>query len=132
MLSQICKSRRFPRALTLAATGALAGLINGMLGTGGGIISVFALTKIYAASAEYSTKDIFAMTYASSAVMSVAAAVMYLARGSFALGDAAPFILPSVVGGIAGAILLDHVKADVFRKLFALLVIWAGLSMMAK
>ncbi|MBQ9510949.1 MAG: sulfite exporter TauE/SafE family protein [Clostridia bacterium] len=132
MLSQISKSRRFPRALTLAATGALAGLINGMLGTGGGIISVFALTKIYAASAKYSTKDIFAMTYASSAVMSVAAAVMYLARGSFALSDAAPFILPSVVGGIAGAILLDHVKADVFRKLFALLVIWAGLSMMAK
>lgn len=132
MLGQTKTVYRLPRSAILAAAGALAGLINGMLGTGGGIISYFTLSKIYAENAEYSTKDVFAMTYASTALMSLSAAAAYLSRGTFSLSECAPFILPSVAGGIVGAILLDRVKAVVFKKLFALLVIWAGLSMMAK
>ena len=123
---------RIPLPLLFVFTGAAAGTVNGLLGTGGGIITFFVLTKIYAKSGEYSTKDVFATTYAASALTSVASVFFCLSRGSLSLSEAAPYILPAVAGGAVGAILLDKFNAGIFRKLFALLVVWAGLSMMAK
>ena len=42
--------------------GLVAGVVNGLFGTGGGIIIVYLLSRLYAESCEYQTKDIFAMT----------------------------------------------------------------------
>ena len=110
-----------PRAIAICAAGALAGVLNGLLGTGGGIITVFFLTKLYAREKKYSTKDIFAMTVASSAIMSLSSAAFYLADGAFSLADCAPFVLPAIIGGIIGAVPLDRLDSAVFKKLFALL-----------
>ena len=131
-MTSVAPKRRFSLPLTFAFAGAAAGIINGMLGTGGGIITFFILTKIYAADSEYSTKDVFAMTYLSTALMSVASVLFYLGRGTFSLPDAAPYMLPAVTGGAVGAFLLDKADVRIFKKLFAILVIWAGLSMMIK
>ena len=123
---------RVPLPLLFVFTGAAAGAMNGLLGTGGGIITFFVLTKIYANDGEYSTKDVFATTYAASALMSVASVFFNLSRGSLDISEASPYMLPAVAGGILGAVLLDKLNAGIFKKLFALLVIWAGTSMMAK
>lgn len=125
-------SLRFPRKLAICAAGAASGVLNGLLGTGGGIITVFFLTKLYARDKQYSTKDIFAMTVASSAIMSLSSVAFYLADGAFSLADCAPYVLPAIVGGVIGAILLDRLDSAVFKKIFSLLVIWAGISMMVK
>lgn len=118
--------------LWLFATGASAGLVNGLLGTGGGIITVLFFTKIYADKSLYSTKDIFAMTLASSAIMSFSSAIFYLQGGAFSFSDAKPYILPAVAGGIIGAVLLEKLNSNILKKVFSLLVIWAGISMMVK
>lgn len=116
----------------LFGTGALSGFVNGLLGTGGGIVTVLFFTKIYAKKSPCSTKDIFAMTLVSSAIMSFSSAVFYLRGGAFSLSDAAPYILPAVVGGVLGAFLLEKLSPKFFKKLFSLLVVWAGVSMMVK
>ena len=131
-MTNLSAKPRIPLPLLFAFTGAAAGAVNGLLGTGGGIILFFVLTKIYANSPEYSTKDVFAMTYAASALMSVASVFFYLRRGSFSIADATPFILPAVAGGALGAFLLGKFNAGTFKKLFAALVVWAGMWMMAK
>lgn len=45
-----------PMLLLFCAVGLLAGTINGLIGTGGGIAIVFFLSKIYAKNSLYSTK----------------------------------------------------------------------------
>lgn len=117
------------RVLILCAAGLISGTINGLLGTGGGIAVVFLLTKLYAKGGEYSTKDIFSMTVCVCFMMSAASCAVYYSGGYFTLPDVAPYILPAVFGGCAGALLLDKMNSVIFKKIFALLVIWAGISM---
>ena len=69
------------RCLFFALAGVLSGIVNGLLGTGGGILTVFFLSKIYARENVYSTKDIFAITLSSSLIMSTASLFFYLSQG---------------------------------------------------
>jgi uncharacterized membrane protein YfcA len=42
------------------------------------------------------------------------------------------FLLPAIIGGIVGGILLDKLKENVIMKLFAFLVIYSGLAMIVR
>ena len=42
----------------------------------------------------------------------------------------APFILPGMLGGAAGGFLLDRINVKWLKKIFALMVIWAGICFM--
>ncbi len=117
------------KKLILPFGGLCAGFINGLLGTGGGIIIIFMLNMMYRNS---DPKDSFATAIASILPMSVVSAGFYLKGGSFALSDVLIYILPAVVGGIMGALLLCRIKADLLKKVFACLVIYAGVSLIVK
>ena len=114
------------KKLFLALGGVGAGFINGLLGTGGGIIIIFMLSRLFRDS---DPRDNFATAIASILPMSVVSAGFYLKGGSFAIGDVLTYILPAVIGGIIGALLLCRIKADLLKKIFACLVIYAGVSM---
>ena len=113
----------------LPLTGLGAGFINGLLGTGGGIIIIFMLNILFKGS---DPRDNFATAIASILPMSVVSAGFYLKGGSFMLSDVLIYLLPAAVGGIVGALLLCRIKADLLKKIFACLVIYAGVSMMIK
>ena len=110
----------------LVSGGLCAGFINGLLGTGGGIIIIFILGKI---NAENDPKDNFASAIAAILPMSVISAGFYLKNESFMLNDIFPYILPAVIGGFAGAFLLCRIKTAFLKKLFACIVIYAGINM---
>ncbi len=114
------------KKLLAIAVGLGAGIINGLLGTGGGILIIFASSLLFPS---LSKKDIFATSIASILPMSVVSAASYLQNGSFELKDCLIYILPAAVGGIAGAILLDKIKIPLLKKIFAAMVIWAGITM---
>ncbi len=103
-----------------------AGFVNGLFGTGGGILIVLFLSHIYAGDPVYQTKDRFAMTVGAIAICSLASTFLYWRRGAFTFADASPFLIPAAIGGLLGAFLLDRLDAALFKKLFALLVIYAG------
>ncbi|MBE6574054.1 MAG: sulfite exporter TauE/SafE family protein [Ruminococcaceae bacterium] len=113
----------------LFLTGACAGFLNGLLGTGGGIIIIFALSRI---NKNNDPKDNFATAIAAILPMSVVSAGFYLTRNSFDLKAVYPYILPAVVGGTLGAFLLCRIRADRLKRLFAVLLIIAGVNMIGK
>lgn len=110
-------------------TGLISGVVNGLFGTGGGIIIVYLLSKLYAESDKYHTKDIFAMTVGSVLIMSAASLGMYIKGEVVTWNDILPYLLPAAVGGIIGAFLLDRLNAALMKKIFAVLVIYAGITL---
>ena len=126
------RSEAKKRSMIFALAGILSGIVNGLLGTGGGILTVLFLSKIYAKDSSYSTKDIFAITLCSSVIMSMASLLFYLSSGCFSVSDSALYMLAAVPGGVLGAILLEKLSSKTMKLIFALLVVWAGKSMMIK
>ena len=126
------RSEAKKRSMLFALAGILSGIVNGLLGTGGGILTVLFLSKIYAKDSSYSTKDIFAITLCSSVIMSMASLLFYVSSGCFSVSDSALYMLAAVPGGVLGAILLEKLSSKTMKLIFALLVVWAGISMMIK
>ena len=126
------RSEAKKRSMLFALAGILSGIGNGLLGTGGGILTVLFLSKIYAKDSSYSTKDIFAITLCSSVIMSMASLLFYLSSGCFSVSDSALYMLAAVPGGVLGAILLEKLSSKTMKLIFALLVVWSGISMMIK
>ena len=112
----------------LMAVGLAAGLVNGLLGAGGGILIVFGLTPLLGRDAE-SRRDIFANALCVMLPVSVVSLINYTAAGHLPQADFAPILIPCVIGGLAGALLLDRVNTTALQRLFALIVIWSGAAM---
>ena len=122
----------FFRFFTILLIGFAAGILNGLFGTGGGIFIVFLLSRIYAKSQEYDQKDCFAMTLSVTLVFSIVSLFGYLKNGSLEAKQLAPIFLPAALGGMTGAFLLNHINADLLRKIFAGLIVYAGISLILR
>ena len=107
--------------------GLLAGFVNGLLGTGGGIILVFLLGKVLK---NVERKDVFATTLMVTLVLSVVSTLMYLSKGVISFSaDSISYFLSAGVGGYIGAYLLERLSVGVVKKVFGVLVIIAGAGM---
>lgn len=119
-------------AIAILMTGLAAGIVNGLFGTGGGIVIVLLLSRLYKGSARYDAKDVFAMTIVSVVVMSVFSAERYFTKGAVTVSDVMPYLIPAAIGGILGAFLLDKIHAAVMKKIFSVLVIYAGITLLLR
>jgi uncharacterized membrane protein YfcA len=75
------------------------------------------------------TRDRFAQTLAVMLVMSVVSAFFYGSKGYISLSTCRRYLIPAIVGGMTGAALLDRIKLNWLKKIFAVIVIWAGIVM---
>lgn len=127
------KSRLF-----LIAIGALAaGIINGLLGAGGGIILIFvlapALGGLYERGEEfYKRRDLMATSLSVMLPISAVSAFRYGMNGTLDWIYVSKIILPAILGGLFGGILLDKLKESFIMKLFAVLVIYSGIAMIVR
>ena len=122
----------FFRYALIILIGFSAGIINGVFGTGGGIFIVFLFSRIYANSNQYGQKDCFAMTLAITLAFSVVSLFGYLKNGSLHAELLSPVYLPAFLGGLAGAYLLNKINVSILRKIFAGIVIYAGISLILR
>lgn len=130
---QITVSRRAKRRLILlAATGAAAGFLNGLLGAGGGIVLIYALSALNPDKSESGIRDNFASTIACILPVTLLSAFLYAADGRMDFTAVCPLVLPAIIGGFAGACLLGRINTVLLKKLFALLVIYSGISMILR
>ena len=124
--------------LAIAATGALAaGIANGLLGAGGGIILVFALSPALGGLFEkgeefYTRRDLMAIYLSVMIPVSVVSAVRYGLAGTLDLSYSQRVIIPAILGGILGGFLLGRLKESFILKLFAFLVIYSGIAMIVR
>lgn len=122
----------YGRAAALFFCGVFAGVVNGLIGCGGGIIIVYALSHLYRDSVERDGRDVFASAVASVLPMSAVSTLIYLREGDLLSAAEPRHIVPAVCGGIVGAYLLDRISVPWLRKIFAVLVIWAGASLILR
>lgn len=114
----------------LSFFGIFAGLVNGLLGAGGGILIVFGLTPLLAHDKE-GRRDVFANALAVMFPVSIVSMINYASAGRFSLDGFALYLIPCVIGGFIGALLLGRLKISLLQKAFALIVIWSGAYMVA-
>lgn len=119
--------------VTLTILGSiLAGFINGLLGTGAGTILIFIYSVLYGDRKGYSAKESFATAMTAVLAISIFSLSTYSVGEFFNASLIYSLIAPAAGGGIIGAILSGRVKAAFLKKLFAVLVIYAGFNMLCK
>lgn len=114
----------------ISAVGFIAGTVNGLLGAGGGIMITYCLSYI----AKDSIKDrnvIFANALVTMLPISLVSSIIYFAKGHIALdGSMAYFMIPALLGGACGALLLKKLSFKTVKILFTAIVIYSGASML--
>jgi uncharacterized protein len=105
-----------------------AGFVSGFLGIGSGALKVLAMDQIMALPLKVSTTTSNLMI----GVTAAASSGVYFKRGYVDPVLAAPVVLGVVAGSLLGARLLPRLKTAFLRKLFAAILVVAGIEMTVK
>lgn len=121
---------RHPARLgALLFCGLAAGVINGLLGTGGGIILVFALSALCQGTLP-DRRDVCANALVVTLALTLLSTLLYIRSGNAPPADLSRFVLPGAVGGLAGGLLLGRITPHALGKLFAFLLVVSGAFML--
>lgn len=105
-----------------AMAGALAGLVNGLFGGGGGMILVPLLLRWI----KTDEKTAFASSVAIILPICMVSAGVYWYRGLLRFGQALPYALGGLAGGLIGGKLFQKTSPVLLRRVFALFLIYGG------
>lgn len=115
----------------LGLSGLGAGLVNGLLGAGGGIVAVWGLGRVLS-SHMTDRRDAFANALLVMLPLTAVSLIGYAARGLLADVDTASLLLPALAGGLGGALILDRINVRWLKIIFAALVVYSGFFMLFK
>ena len=107
-----------------AAAGLAAGILNGLFGSGGGIVAVPMLKK-----SGLSVKESHATSVLMMAALSLLSAYLYLSTGRLEIGKALAFIPGGIAGGILGSLFFVKMKSTALR-IFGGFVVFAAIKML--
>ena len=107
--------------------GFLIGIINGLLGAGGGMLAVPALKQ-----AGLSQKDAHRNAVAVILPLALLSAVLYIVNGKVSLTDALPYVPWGLLGAVAGTLCLKKISGKWLGILFGGFMIYAGLRMVLR
>ncbi len=117
------------RFIFITATGVAAGFLCGMLGAGGGIVIVYALSRLFASEKEVQ-KLVFANSVAVLVPLALISSVSYFRGGHIDISSLMPLVPASVAGGIVGGFLLGKISGVALRTIFAVIIIISGILML--
>lgn len=123
--------QRNGRMIALLFCGLAAGLINGLLGTGGGIILVFAIAHFCRGTLP-DRRDVCANALVVTLALTLLSTLLYIRSGNAPPADLSRFVLPAAAGGLAGGLLLGKFTPSALGKLFAVLLIVSGIFMLVR
>ena len=123
--ARVEKKKEVLRTAALIISGAVTGILSGFFGGGGGMLVVPALTLIM----KLTEKQAHATAIAVILPVTVVGAVTYLLRGVSAGDGFAGTAIGVVIGGLAGAMLLNKLSNKFVSFLFYGVMIAAGIKM---
>lgn len=109
-----------------ALVGAVAGLINGLFGGGGGMIIVPALSLLLKRNAQRSHATAILIILP----LSVLSGLFYASFGSFELRVGVPVLIGVTLGGGLGAFLLSKISCKWLVIIFTAVMMGAGVKML--
>ncbi len=107
-------------------TGAVAGIINGIFGGGGGMVVVPMLTKLL----KFQSKNSHATAILIILPLSIISGALYVVFGNFKFEIGVPVIIGIIIGGILGAILLSKLSSKWVMIIFSVVMAVAGGKML--
>lgn len=107
--------------------GFLVGIVNGLLGAGGGMIAVPALKKL-----GLSAKDAHRNAVAVILPLAVFSAVLYMFRGNVSVSDALIFIPGGLVGAGVGTFALKKISPKWLCVIFGGFMVYSGVRLFFK
>ena len=109
------------------AGGFAAGLSNGLLGSGGGMIAVPTLR-----AAGLDTRRAHSSSIAVVLPISAVSAGLYLYGGHAAIADALPYIPGGIIGALIGGRIMKRIEPKLLRRIFGGFAVWAGVRMLLR
>lgn len=106
-----------------ALTGALAGMANGLFGSGGGLFLVPLLTRWV----KLPQRKAFATSVAVILPLSLISAGVYWFKSGLDLSGAWPYLLGGFLGGILSGRLFQRVPLTFLRRAFGALILYGGI-----
>lgn len=107
-----------------AVTGGLAGIINGFLGAGGGMIII----PLFLRWLKMDERKAFATSVFVILPMCIVSSVIYFAKGSLSLTAAMPYLIGGLGGGFIAGCIFKKIPLDFIRRAFGLLIIYGGIK----
>ena len=109
------------------STGLIAGFLNGLLGTGGGMVVVPSMVR-----AGFSRQEAHANSVCVILCICTASAFIYIKSGNLSLFDALPYMPYGILGSVLGSLLLPKINHNILKKMFGCFSIWAAYRLIAK
>ncbi len=117
-----------PCATRLMMSGALAGLLSGLLGVGGGFIIVPALRAV----SELDIKSIVATSLSTIALVSAGGVVMAVTRGAINWHIALPFAGAAMFGMLCGKLISHRISESIIQRSFAVFATLVAIELLIK
>lgn len=107
--------------------GIIIGLVNGLMGAGGGMVAVPLLKKC-----GLEQKEAHANAVAVILPITILSAVLYIFKDYVSVSDAVSFIPAGIIGSLIGAFLLKKISPKYLKKIFGCFMIYAGIRLLIK
>jgi uncharacterized membrane protein YfcA len=120
-------NKKFKQNFLYAVSGVAIGLVNGILGAGGGMIAVPLLKK-----AGLSQKQCHTNAIAVILPITVISASIYLYKGDVTINQALIYMPTGLLGAIIGTYLLKKISPTWLKRIFGGLMIYAGIRLLVK
>ncbi len=107
-------------------SGALAGLVNGLFGAGGGMV----LVPMFIQFGKLEDKKAFSSAISIILPMCLVSIFVYWRNSIFPFGEALPYLFGGLAGGVLGGILFRKVTAQFLHKVFGMVILWGGIRLL--
>ena len=109
------------KMIKMAAVGFAAGCINGLLGTGGGMILIPLLTML-----KIEDRNVFADSVAIIFPICLVSLAIFPGLSNLPWRDALPYLLAAIPGGIAAGIWGNKIPVKWLHRVLGILILWGG------
>ena len=114
-------------SLINAGAGLAVGLVNGLLGAGGGMIAVPLLQRL-----GLERKQAHANAVAVILPITVLSAALYLMKGYVSLSDSFIFIPGGIAGSLLGTLIMKKISPKWLKRIFGGFMIYAGVRLLCR
>lgn len=125
-VEQKLKKKNKLKFVFVSIASSFVGIINGLLGAGGGSLVV----PLYESGMNLEAKKSHATAIATMLPSCIVSGIIYLLGGNFDFVSGSIITAGVIIGGVVGSILLKFIKNDFLSLVFYFIMVYAGIKLL--